>query len=332
LKDADLLQLASMAPHLVSLDLTNNDQLTSEGLNAYLTALSSSPSSFLEDLDVWGCSSLRDAAFVYLPRFRDSLQRINLDGTYVTSALFDILCGCPLLHTVHLPSNLWNTTITETILRAYHSFCCSCPLQLLSLRGHLTPSMLNVHELATLTDLKLYPESSWSLEEWIPFLQSHQRIDSPLHRLTIEYDDYNDDEDADEDEEDADNDDVCSFHARWFQELSKTHITELYIHSFKENSIQGESELLHQPYLLIYQSIPDPNRTLDEVGSDLQCDFQCHLLQNRIRHELWCRVCFLLAWMRANANNPLQDSALDFVRSDYWGCIVNPLSQFLRLI
>jgi hypothetical protein len=54
-----------------------------------------------------------------------------------------------------------------------------------------------------------------------------------------------------------------------------------------------------------------------------------HIVRNRQRHETWCRIVFLLAWMRTNHDNGLQDSGLDFVRSAYWGTAVNSLYQFL---
>lgn len=292
LHDRHLLLLYNL-PCLTSLDISKNRKLTSQGFDAYLQSTNSS----LQALDISCCFRLQTPSFP-LPRSLQSFKAIGID--MLENAVLTYVTSCSQLHTLHLSS--YSYVLLETIKQTF-----SC-LRDLWINDPLSDDDLNViSHITTLNSLCINVREIQFPITWISFLRSHQTIQSHLHTLHLKG------------RTDFSSLVICC--STWFFELSKTQIARFQMEYYDDPWWPDPSYILSNSQLIDYQ---DPYSTsLSTV--------HLHILRNRQRHELWCRIVFLLAWMRANHDNGLQDSGLDFVRSAYWGTAVNVLYQFLRI-
>jgi hypothetical protein len=110
--------------------------------------------------------------------------------------------------------------------------------------------------------------------------------------------------------------------------VMSTHLTYLNVHKTLMDC-QDPNWKWFQTCPNLLELPPEPNEQRREnPESVFLAAWYCG--RNRAHLELWQRVCFLLAWFRANQGHPLMDSGLDWVRSCYWGFETNLVSLFLE--
>jgi hypothetical protein len=156
--------------------------------------------------------------------------------------------------------------------------------------------MAQLPSLETLMVDHTYSEEAW----WIRFLH-HPHVRTHLH----------------------------SFHCRMPKQFSTAFFEAVAASSIAILTLPGQ-RLFDQHIRVL---LPDRHLIGIQVSwryTERQNQLQWQCIQNQVHLDAWKRICFLLAWMRANQNNPIQDSGLDWVRSEYWDMPCNLLSQFMR--
>jgi hypothetical protein len=243
-----------------------------------------------------------DSMLRSLSVFSSSLRSLDLWGIQCTSTMLVELTHLPLsLTKLHLfLSGIQIPSLWKEFFQYHHQ------LESVGIRGQVLPSwllsMLVSSLSSSLHELVFFEHgltsACFSSFIWISFFQIPS-IQSSLRRLTVHYI----------------NDNPVLYDLIARSSLSYFSIPTYFVSPDCLHRLSQSRNLL---------TIPGLTTTQNEGALFFRC------IQNQVQLDAWKRVCFLVAWMRANADNPIQDSGLDWVRSMYWNTSSNVLSQFMQ--